>query len=112
VPLIIETDNCDPIPDSSLNHPIAMAMYNTGTSHIKTQRDADELYIRYRMMHLAMNTLSTARILTYAEISSFVGATTNVSRKTQTQWNKQIGEVTRDSAITIMNRHKKEEVNA
>lgn len=111
MPLIIETDNCVG-QDPTLNHPVAMAMYNCGVPHIKTQADADELYIRYRMMHLALNTLTTARILTYAEISSFVGATSNVSKKTPTQWGKAVAEATRESAITIMMRHRKELTNA
>lgn len=94
-----------------LNYPIAMAMMNTGIPHLKTQEDADELYIRYRMMHLALNTLHSARILTYAEISSFVGCTTNVSKYTPTQWNKQVASVLRDSSIAILRRHQKADLN-
>lgn len=92
--------------DPKLNHSVAMAMFATGTSTLKDQHEADEFFIRYRMMTIAMNLLPTDRILTYAEISSFIGATTNVSRKTATQWNKQVAGVLRDSAFTILRRHR------
>jgi hypothetical protein len=110
MPLNIDTTACVG-QNPEINYHVAMAMYNTGVSDLKTQADADELYIRYRMMHLALNTLPTARILTYAEISSFVGCHTNVSRYTPFQWGKMVAAATRDSAVTIMNRHK-EKTNA
>lgn len=111
MPLIIETDNCTG-QNPELNYHVAMAMFNTGVQSIPDQAAADELYIRYRMMHIALNSLPSARYLTYAEISSFVGATSNVSKYTPTQWGKMVAAATRDSAITILNRHKKADVNA
>lgn len=110
MPLSIDTTQCkgqDPV----LNRAVAFAMYNCGVQHLKTQDDADELFIRYRMMHIALNTLSTEDLLTYAQISKFVGATSNASKKTPTQFNKDITTHLRDAALTIMRRHKEKDMS-
>lgn len=109
MPLIINTESCKG-QDPALNKAMAFAMMDAGIQALKDETDVKELFVRYRMLHLAANTLHTDLLLTLDQMLTFIGAHTNVSKKTPTQFGKDVAQVARESALSIMRRQVNEHV--
>lgn len=106
MPLTLNTEACEG-QDPQLNFSIATSMFVCGVPHLKTQAEADELFIRYRMFVMSDNNLPQEMYLTHDQVSRFVGAYANVSKLTPTQYNKLVAGRVREAAEGIMNRQKK-----